>query len=72
MAVSVTITSEERWQRRKETEHYALQEHAIGYNETTNTNKTSVHWQRVKYQPLNFYPTVPLDETLKPTRLSRV
>lgn len=62
------MAKEEDKKRRKAKEHSALQEHAIGYNETTNTKKTSIRWQRVKYQPLNLYPTVPLDETLKPTR----
>ncbi|KNZ43915.1 hypothetical protein VP01_9713g1, partial [Puccinia sorghi] len=67
MAVLVTITSEEGWQRRKAKDHSVLKEHAISYNETTNTNKTSIRWQRVKYQPLILFPTVPLDENLKPT-----
>ncbi|KNZ52993.1 hypothetical protein VP01_3377g2 [Puccinia sorghi] len=57
MAVSVTITSEEGWQRRKTRK---------------GGNKKSILLYRnmklqVKYQPLNLYPTVPLNENLKPT-----
>ncbi|KNZ46951.1 hypothetical protein VP01_680g12 [Puccinia sorghi] len=40
------MAKEEDKKRRKAKEHSALQEHAIGYNETTNTKKTSIRWQR--------------------------
>ncbi|KNZ64162.1 hypothetical protein VP01_105g11 [Puccinia sorghi] len=68
MAVShnnfrIRMAKEEEKKRRKAKDHSASQEHEIGYNETTNTNKTSIGWQRVKY-----VPTVPPNENLKLTR----
>ncbi|KNZ59827.1 hypothetical protein VP01_1656g1 [Puccinia sorghi] len=58
MAISVTTTSEERWQRRKVEDNSGLQKHTIGLNETTSNIRKNICCQHVRYQLLHLYPTV--------------
>ncbi|OAV99510.1 hypothetical protein PTTG_25399 [Puccinia triticina 1-1 BBBD Race 1] len=62
------LAKEEYKQRKKVEAHAALQKNLIGLNDTTNTTETSIRWQRVKYEELNLYPNIPLDNDENPTR----
>ena len=66
--LSKRMTKERNKQKRKAEVHADLQENTVGLNDTTNTTKTSIRWQRAVYRPLNLYPDIPLNRNYNPTR----
>ncbi|KNZ55842.1 hypothetical protein VP01_2566g4 [Puccinia sorghi] len=44
--LSKRLTKERNKQKRKAEEHADIQQNVVGLNDTTNTIKTSIHWQR--------------------------
>ena len=66
--LSKRMTKERNKQKKKAEVHADLQENTVGLNDTTNTTKTSIRWQRAVYRPLNLYPEIPLNQNDNPTR----
>ncbi|KAI9614402.1 hypothetical protein H4Q26_009553 [Puccinia striiformis f. sp. tritici PST-130] len=54
--------------RKKVQERASLQKFSIGLNNTTNTIKQSIRWQRVRWDPVKLYPNIIFDKNDNPDR----
>ncbi|KAH9448081.1 hypothetical protein Pst134EB_022068 [Puccinia striiformis f. sp. tritici] len=54
--------------RKKVQERASLQKFSIGLNNTTNSIKQSIRWQRVKWDPVKLYPNIIFDKNDNPDR----
>ncbi|KAI7959007.1 hypothetical protein MJO28_002798 [Puccinia striiformis f. sp. tritici] len=54
--------------RKKVQERASLQRFSIGLNNTTNSIKQSIRWQRVKWDLVKLYPNIIFDKNNNPNR----